>query len=180
MSDRILETAEKYRQLAQDISVFEADKSFDNSLPMQMQTALLRLYYAKSLEARLDKCEALLTEETEQETVDVLTQAAQTVDDAAASAMGQIEDYGRQDAAFARMLDVLSMGTTGEGLKDLLCKLYKCENIIAMAYSYASAHSYTTTPEEYMKTRMDIDIEALFEQRETLLDSIARVLDATS
>lgn len=178
MDERIRETAVKYRRLAHDIAVFQVGERFDNSLPTEIQTALLRLYYAKALEIRIERCEALLTEDTDEEIVNVLHDAGQAVDEAAVSAMAKVDDYGRQDPSFARMIDALSVGSQEQGLKDLLCKLYKCESIVTMAFDYASAHSYSSTPEDYMKARMDIDIDALLDTRQTLVDSIARILPA--
>ena len=58
MDERIVETARKYRQLAHEIMTFEADEPLERDLPLDVQTSLLRLYYAKRLEERLEKCEA--------------------------------------------------------------------------------------------------------------------------
>jgi len=176
MNERIRETAQKYRQLAQDIMTFEVQERLDSALPIDVQTSLLRLYYAKRLEARLEKCEALLTDETDQSVFDALSDAAEAIDEAALTAMTDIEQYGREDRDFSRMIDQLSVSSVGEGLADQLCKLYKCESIIKMTYDYASAHSYSSTPEEYIEKRMDIDMEALLDLRQSLLDDISKAL----
>lgn len=176
MDEIIIETARKYRRLAQDIMTFSVQETLDNRLPLDVQTSLLRLYYAKRLEARLEKCEALLTDETDQSVLDALSDAAEAIDAAALSALADIEQYGREDRDFARMIDRLSVNSAAEGLADQLCKLYKCESIIKMTYDYASAHSYSSTPEEYIEKRMDIDIGALFDLRQSLLDDISQTL----
>ena len=49
-----------------------------------------------------------------------------------------------------------------------------------MTYDYASAHSYSSTPEEYIEKRMDIDMEALLELRQSLLDDISKALGEAS
>ena len=176
----MLETARKYRQLAQDIMTLTTQEPLDSQLPIDVQTSLLRLYYAKRLEARLEKCEALLTAESEQSVFDALTDAAEAIDAATLAAMEDIEQYGKDDDDFARMIDQLSVSSVAEGLVDQLCKLYKCESIIKMTYDYASAHSYSSTPEEYIEKHMDIDMEALLELRQSLLDDISKALGEAS
>ncbi len=179
MDERIVETARKYRQLAHEIMTFEADEPLERDLPLDVQTSLLRLYYAKRLEERLEKCEALLTDETEQSVFDALSEAAQAIDEAALTAMTDIAQYAKETREFERMIDQLSVHSVVEGLADLLYKLYKCESIIKMTYDYASAHSYSSTPEEYIEKRMDIDINALLELRQSLLDNISLALGET-
>ncbi len=176
MDERIIETAKKYRQLAQEIMTLAMDEPLDNSLPLDVQTSLLRLYYAKRLESKLEKCEALLTDESGQIVLDALSDAAEAIDGAALAAINDIEQYSKADRAFSRMIDQLSVNSAAKGLVDQMCKLYKCESIIKMTYDYASAHSYSSTPEEYIEKRMDIDIDGLIELRQSLLDDIARVL----
>lgn len=176
----MLETARKYRQLAQDIMTFTTQEPLDSQLPIDVQTSLLRLYYAKRLEARLEKCEALLTDESDKSVFDALTDAAEAIDAATLAAMEDIEQYGKDDDDFARRIDQLSVSSVAEGLFDQLCKLYKCESIIKMTYDYASAHSYSSTPEEYIEKHMDIDMEALLELRQSLLDDISKALGEAS
>ena len=176
MDERIIETAQKYRQLALDIMTFIADKPLDSQFPLDVQTSLLRLYYAKRLEARLEKCEALLTDESDQSVFDALSDAAEAIDAVTLTALADIEQFGKDDDDFARMIDQLSVSSVAEGLVDQLCKLYKCESIIKMTYDYASAHSYSSTPEEYIQKHMDIDIEALLELRQSMLDDISKAL----
>ncbi len=176
MDERIVETARKYRQLAQDIMTFTAQERLDSHFPLDLQTSLLRLYYAKRLDARLEKCEALLTDESDQSVFDALTDAAEAIDAATLAALDDIEQYGKDDYDFARMIDQLSVSSVAEGLIDQLCKLYKCESIIKMTFDYASAHSYSSTPEEYIEKHMDIDMEALLELRQSLLDDISKAL----
>jgi hypothetical protein len=180
MDEKILEAARKYLGLAQDIMTFEATEPFDGGLPLDVQTALLRLYYAKKVDIRIQKCEALLTDETEQTSVDALSAAAEAVDDATLAAIGYIEEYMRDDRDFARMLDKLSMSTDSQGIEGQLCKLYKCESIIKETFEYASAHSYGLTPEEYISERMDVDMDALMELRQSLLDDISKALGETA
>lgn len=179
MDDRILETAQKYRQLALDILTVEASEPFDSALPIDVQTALLRLYYAKKLAARLEKCEALLTDETEQSAFDALNSAAEAIDDATLAAMAYIEQYVRDDRDFARRLDKLSVSTDTQGLEGQLLKLYKCESIIKETYEYASAHSYSLTPEDFIAERMDVNMGALVELRQSLLSGISKALGET-
>ncbi len=180
MDDRILETAQKYAKLAQDIMAFEAAERLDGDLPIDVQTALLRLFYAKKLDLRLQKCEALMTDETEQGAFDALGDAAQAVDEATLLAMDYVEEYTKDDSDFKRMMENLSMSSPVQGLEGQLCKLFKCEGIIRETYEYASAHSYMLTPEEYIAERMDVDMDALLELRDSLLDDISKALGETA
>lgn len=180
MDDRILETANKYLKLAQDLMTFEATERLDGGLPIDVQTALLRLYYAKKLEARLQKCEALLTDETAQDAFDALGAALQAVDDATFAAMDDVEQFKRDDSDFARMMDKLSMSTSAEGVEGQLLKLYKCESIIRETFEFASAHAYMITPEDYIAQRMDVDMDALTELRQSLLDEISKAMGETA
>ncbi len=176
MEDRILETAHKYLKLAQDILTFEAAERVEGDLPVDVQTALLRLYYAKKLDARVQQCEALLTDETAQDAFDALSAAAQAVDDATLAAMDYVKEYMRDDRDFADRMEALSMSTQTEGIEGLLCKLYKCESIIRETFEYASAHSYMLTPEDYIAERMDVDMDELTELRSSLLDGISEAM----
>ena len=180
LEDRILETAQKYLKLAQDIMTFKAAERIDGELPTDVQTALLRLYYAKKLDVRLQKCEALLTDETAQDAFDALSAAAQAVDDATLAAMDYVKEYTRDDRDFADKMEALSMSSPTDGIEGLLCKLYKCESIIRETFEFASAHSYMLTPEDYIAERMDVDMDALLELRQSLLDELSKALGETA
>lgn len=176
MDDQMRQTAQKYLELALAIASSEAAERLDGELPTDVQTALLRLYDAAELGERIEKCEALLTDETEQSAVDALTEAARAVDGAAALAMESVAEYARDDRGFERMLDALSAGSEERGLEEKLLKLYKCENIIRRTYEYASAHSYALTPEEYIAERMDVDMDALMALKRALLADISAAM----
>lgn len=179
MDDRMLQTSQKYLQLALAIGSSEPAERMDGDLPTDVQTALLRLYEAAELGERIEKCEALLTDETQQCAVDALIEAARATDGAAALAMENIAEYARDDRGFERMLDALSASTEERGLEEKLLKLYKCESIIRQTYEYASAHSYTLTPEEYIAKRMDVDMDALTALKRALLADISAAMGET-
>ena len=180
MDDRILEAANKYLELAQNIMTLEAAERMDGDLPTDVQSALLRLYYAKKLEVRLQKCEALVTDETEQDAFDALSAAMQAVDDATFAAMDYIEEYKRDDSDFARMMDSLSMSTQTDRIEGELLKLYKCESIIRETFEFASAHAYMMTPEDYIAQRMDVNMDALTDLRQSLLDELSKAMGETA
>ena len=104
----------------------------------------------------------------------------QAVDDATLAAMDAVEDYKRDESDFARMMDTLSMSTPAERVEGQLLKLYKCESIIRETFEFASAHSYMLTPEEYIAQRMDVDMDALTELRQSLLDGISKATGETA
>ena len=51
---------------------------------------------------RLEKCEALLTDETEQSVFDALSEAAQAIDEAALTAMTDVAQYAKETREFER------------------------------------------------------------------------------
>lgn len=174
MDERIIEAADKYRQMALSLQDLDAGDVLDTTIDRDAQAALLALYYAKALQMRIEKCEELLTEESGEDAVETLFAAATAVDEAASSAMDRIEQYAQEERDFEKQLDKVSVSTETESPFIKLLKLYKCESIIRMAYNYASAHSYASAPEEFIARHMDIDIEALLGIRQRLLEEIGK------
>lgn len=176
MDERIIEAANKYRELALSLEDLDAGDVLDTTIDRDAQAALLALYYAKALEARIEKCEELLTEETGEAAVEALFEAATAVDTAASSAMDMIEQYAQEERDLEKQLDAVSVSTESESPYIKLLKLYKCESIIRMAYNYASAHSYSSTPEDFISRHMDIDIEKLLTVRQSLIEEIGKAI----
>jgi len=176
MDQRIIDTAQKYRQMADALEGLDAGEALDTTIEPEVRSALLALYYAKALEARIEKCDALLTEDTGEAALDALWEASRSVDKAVKAAMDKIDRYQKEDKAFEEQLERVSVSTGTDSAYIKLLKLYKCESIIEAAYRYASAHSYSSAPEEFIKRHMDIDIEALVDIRKDLLEEIGHAL----
>jgi hypothetical protein len=188
MEASIVDQAQKYAELAQMLIKADEEARQDEDAPEFLREALMRLYYAKKLEADMEKCQALLTEETDEETVAAVEESAQAVQQASDAAFDLVESFSANDNEFAEKIDNLKMDTAEDGLDDLLCKLYKCEGIIRLAYRCATRYpTYGITGgilggepdtdpvadrEDFIAGDMDVDIMALLDARD---DLIARI-----
>ena len=176
MENKIIKAAEKYKQLALSLTDLDAQNRLGDDIEPDVQAALLALYYAKALDERLEMSAELLDESSDEAAVNALLEAADAIDEAAKHALTQIEQYVNDDPAFAALIDAVSLSEAPDGLLGELLRLYKCESIMQTAYRYASAHSYSSTPEEFIIKHMDIDIDELYEIRQALLLAIGRQL----
>ncbi len=186
MEQSIIDTARKYYRLAKMLDDLEAEDMFDKELPEDVQSAFIRLYYAKAFESEIEKCEDLLGEDTDEETVAAVMEAGQAAESASDSAFGGIEAYSIEDKAFAKAIEGLSAGSETDGLKGLLFKLYKCEGIIRMAErcsrSYplygmralgaAQQDDEIMDLQQSIEQQTGIDIIGLFELRQRLVEQI--------
>jgi hypothetical protein len=192
MEQKIVDNANKYKRLATELAGMEVDRSMDDDIPEDVQAALLRLYYAKALEIEIEKCEDLLDEDTDEETVNAVTEAASAIDAASESAFGDVESYALKDAAFAQRVEEMTVSTETNGLLGSLIKLYKCEGIIRYAYRCSmkfplygtptgqlglpqETDSATDAEEEIMKT-LGVNIYELLELRERLVKEITSLV----
>jgi len=192
MEQKIVDNANKYKRLATELAGMEVDRSMDDDIPGDVQAALLRLYYAKALEVEIEKCEDLLDEDTDEETVSAVTEAASAIDAASESAFGDVESYALKDAAFAQRVEEMTVSTETNGLLGSLIKLYKCEGIIRHAYRCSmkfplygtptgqlglpqETDSATDAEEEIMKT-LGVNIYELLELRERLVKEITSLV----
>jgi hypothetical protein len=192
MEQKIVDNANKYKRLATELAGMEVDRSMDDDIPEDVQAALLRLYYAKALEIEIEKCEDLLDEDTDEETVNAVTEAASAIDAASESAFGDVESYALKDAAFAQRVEEMTVNTETNGLLGSLIKLYKCEGIIRHAYRCSmkfplygtptgqlgllqETDSATDAEEEIMKT-LGVNIYELLELRERLVKEITSLV----
>ncbi len=187
MEQSIKETAQKYSRLAKMLESLEAGEPLCEDVPEDVQAALIRLYYSKAFEAEIEKCEDLLEEETDEDTVDAVIEAAGAVEAASEAAFCEIEAYLRRDRAFEKTIENLSASSGAQGLKDLLYKLYKCEGIIRMAQRCSMKFPLYGAPQNSSRVQQDfevmdqqqsieknvgIDICGLIELREALVAKI--------
>jgi len=195
MEDDIISRAGRCAELAQMLLAADEEARYEES--KDMREALLKLYYAEKLEEEMKACQALLAEDTSEETVEAVEEAAGVVRAASDAAFGLIESYSASDAGFAAKIDKLRLDDADDGLFDLLCKLYKCEGIIRMAYRcatwYSACDPYDTLlddwkgtipkrptgvdPESFIARAMDIDIMELLDIRADLIRKIAPIAE---
>ena len=195
MEDDIISRAGRCAELAQ--MLLAANEEARNEESKDMREALLRLYYADKLEEEMKACQAMLTEDTSEEAVDAVEEAAGIVRAASDAAFDLIESCSASDAGFAAKIDKLRLDDADDGLFDLLCKLYKCESIIRMAYRcakwYSACDPYDTLlddwkgsipkrpwgvdPESFIAQAMDINIMELLDIRAELINKIASIAE---
>jgi hypothetical protein len=193
MEQRIADNAKKYRDLAEELAGMKTEQSIDDDIPEDVQAAFFRLYYAKAFEIEIEKCEDLLDEETDLETVNAVTEAADAISSAAESAYRAVEEYASRDTDFAERIDGITVSTEAEGLIGSLLKLYKCEGIIREAYRSsmkfmpygAQAYAYwhkeedavAINAEDEISKRLGIDVYELLELRERLVNEIGAAIE---
>ena len=186
--ERIIETANQYRELATMLTATAEDARLDSEEPGYIRDALLRLFYVIRLEDKMEKCQELLTEDSGEATVEAVIEAAQAVQEASNRLFGYVEDYSASDREFERKIEKLTLGSPEEGLDDLLSKLYKCEGIIRLAYRCAKRFPMyglqgsvfggaadtepITDTEEFISGDMDVDVLALLDARDKLIAAI--------
>lgn len=186
--ERIVGTANQYSELAKMLTETAEEAKHDGEEPGYIHDALLRLFYVIRLEDKMEKCQELLTEDSGEETVEAVTEAAQAVQEASDAVFGYVEDYSASDREFEQKMESLTLGSPDEGLDDLLCKLYKCEGIIRLAYRCATHYptyglqgslfggSADTEPitdtEGFISGNMNVDVLALLEARDKLIAAI--------
>ena len=185
---RIIEAANQYRELAKMLTETSEEARLDGEEAGYIRDALLRLFYVIRLEDKMEKCQELLTEESGEETVEAVIEAAQAVQEASDRLFGYVEDYSASDRGFEQKIEKLTLGSPEEGLDDLLCKLYKCEGIIRLAYRCAKRYPMyglqgslfggaadtepITDTEDFISGDMDVDVLALLEARDNLIAAI--------
>lgn len=113
---------------------FALEQPIDESAPEDVQAALVKLYYAKTFEAEIEKCEDFLEEDTDEEAVNSVAEAAAAAERASESALCVIEEFYSEDNEFAERLDGVTVSMESEEIFVKLVKLYKCEKIIRKAY----------------------------------------------
>lgn len=194
MEQKIIDTANKYKELALMLENFEMEQPIDEDTPEEAQTALIKLYYAKAFEEEIEKCEDLLEEDTDEETVNAVTESSSEIDNASESAFGVIEEFYYKDKEFSQRIDGITVSTETEGILVKLIKLYKCEEIIRKAYgcsmriplygSLADSSNWQReedvvilTREQEITRKLGIDMDGLYELRQRLVKEIGSIIE---
>jgi|AGTN01.2.fsa_nt_gi hypothetical protein len=198
MEDKLLETLNGYRDAARELRQTAVSESFDDELPEEVQTALIRMVAAMSLDERLEKCEAFLSEESPEEINEAFFEAQEGIGRVLNDAFLEVEKSVRLSPELENRIGLLSVNTESSGLADDLLKLYKCEGIIRMAYSSAQKFSIYGAPdqvirmeeedgeeaisdqERYIMEKTGVDICALMEVRARLIGDIQREMGETA
>ncbi len=188
MEDRMIETANQYGELARMLMRSAEEAGSDDEAPGYIHDALLRLFYVIRLDDKMEKCQELLTEDSDEETVGAVLGAARNVQEASDYVFGLIEKFSAENRDFEEKIESIVLDSPEENLDDLLCKLYKCEGIIRLAYRCAKRYPVygvrgslfggaadtepITDPEDFIADDMDVDIVALLDARDRLMARI--------
>lgn len=137
MEQKIINSANSYRDKAQKLEDFRIDIGDAKTIPANIAAAMIKLYLAKELETGLEKCQDFLNEETAPEVFEAIQEAARAIENAADIMFEQIDLFANENPQFTKMIEGLSVNSGEDSLEELLLKLYKCEGIIRMAYRCA-------------------------------------------
>ena len=187
MSNSIIDTANEYKKVAQMLEVTAKAAAIDRVDSEFIEGALLRLFYAKSLELKLDRSSELLDEESDMDAFDAVREANDAVDKVSEITFEQIESYSADDKKFEIQVSNASVNLDSEDSGDLLRQLYKCEGIIQMAQRTSQHHNIyggaargwerlegidnepAMSPEETIFKDLGIDMYELLDVREKLV-----------
>ncbi|MBT3320009.1 MAG: hypothetical protein HN389_09635 [Clostridia bacterium] len=190
MSNTIIDTANEYKKVAQMLETSAIEAGSEEIRQGFIEDALLRLFYAKSLELKLDKVQEQLDEQSDMDTFDAVNKAEEAIEKVSEMSFEQIESYAGDDKKFEIEVDSTSVDLDSQDKENLLRQLYKCEGIIRMAHRTAQRHSiYGNTsaawehlegldteggksPEQMIFEDLGIDMYELLGVREKLVDKI--------
>ena len=189
MEEKLLETLNGYRNAARELKLTAVSESFDDEMPEEVQSALVRMVAAMSLDEQLVKCETFLSEESPEEITEAYFEAQEDIARVLDDAFASVDGYAAGSNDLEERIEALSVHTESQGLADDLLKLYKCEGIIRMAYRSTQKFSVYGAPdqiirmeeneeitvtdqEKYLMNKMGVDICALLEIRAKLITVI--------
>ncbi len=196
MEEKLLETLNGYRDAARELSRTEVLENFDDEIPEEVQSALIRMAAAMSLDEQFEKCEAFLSEESPEDITEAYFEAQEEIGRVLDDAYSSVDAYAASSPDVERRIEALSVNTESQGLSDDLLKLYKCEGIIRMAYRSTQKYSLYGAPdqiirmemgeeetvtdqEKYLMDKMGVDICALLEVRAKLISDVQRKIGKT-
>ncbi len=197
MSNTIIEAANEYTKMARLLESATTEAGQDGYEQGFIENALLRLFYVKSLEQKLEKYQEALYEQTDMDTFDAVTKADETIERVSQKVFEQIESYIRADKKFEILVDAASVDLTAQDKNNLLIQLYKCEGIIQMALATSRRYSLYgssadmldrfdgaetesgKTPEQVLSKDRGVDIYKLFDIREQLIGKLETIVKAT-
>ena len=196
MEEKLLETLNGYRDAARELSRTEVLENFDDEIPEEVQTALIRMAAAMSLDEQFEKCEAFLSEESPEDITEAYFEAQEEIGRVLDDAYSSVDAYAATSPDLEKRIEALSVNTESLGLSDDLLKLYKCEGIIRMAYRSTQKYSLYGAPdqiirmemgeeetvtdqEKYLMDKMGVDICALLEVRANLIGDVQQKIRKT-
>ena len=194
MDKTIVDTVNEYKKIAQMLELTNTEAVIDGFGPDFIEGALLRLFYIKSLELKLDASQAGLNEESDMDTFDAVREAEQAIEKVSEMTFEQIESYAVGDKKFEVLVDNTSVNLDTDDTQDLLRQLYKCEGIIQMAHRTAQRHNiYGSTSaswehlegldteagkssEQMIFEDLGIDMHELLDVREKLVNKLEGIV----
>ena len=198
MGKKISDTAEKYKKMADMLEESATEANHDGIGPGYADDALLRLFYVKSLEQKIEELQEQLTEETDTDTFETVYAASDAVKNVSDIVFEHLEEYASQDRKFEIIIDDTSVDLESRDKKDLLNQLYKCEGIIRMAQKTASRYTIygnssggwehlggidtevDYTAEDKIYDDLGINIYELLDVRKKLVSTIEKIVNKDS
>ncbi len=141
MSEKLIDTAIEYKKMAEMLEESATEANHDGVGPGFADDALLRLFYIKSLEQKVEAIQEQLTEETDTDIYEAVYSASDAVQNVSNIVFEQIEEYASHDRKFEIIIEETSVDLKSNEKNDLLNQLYKCEGIIRMAQNTASRYT---------------------------------------
>lgn len=172
MEEKLKETLNGYCIAARQLSKTTVSDSFDNELSEDVQSALVHMVAAITLDERLEKCEAFLSEESSKEVNDSFFNAKEEITRVLEDAFLKAEKMIAMEPELEKRVERLSVSTESEGLADDLLKLYKCEGIIRMAYRSAQKIPVYGIPANMMQQYENVEAGAITDQERYIMDKL--------
>ena len=170
MDNNIIDTANEYKKMAGMLEESAREANYDGIDSHFANDALMRLFYVKSLEQKLDKLQEQLTEETDMQIFDTVYSAIDAVQSVSDTVFDQIEDYASRDRKFEIIIEDTSVDLKSRDKNDLLNQLYKCEGIIRMAQKTASRYPLYGNSSDGWEHLGGIDTEVDFTEEDKIYD----------
>ena len=171
MEEKLLETLNGYHDAARELSMTAVSESFDNEIADEVQSALVRMVAAMSLDEQLEKCETFLSEESSEEITGAYFEAQEEISRVLDDAFASVDAYAINSPELEERIEALSVNTESQGLADDLLKLYKCEGIIRMAYRSAQKYSVYGAPDQLIRMEED-EAVVMTDQEKYLMDKL--------
>jgi hypothetical protein len=172
MSNNIIDTANEYKKMAGMLEETAKEANYDGIDSNFANDALMRLFYVKSLEQKLDKLQEQLTEETDMQTFDAVYSTIDSVQSVSDMVFDQLEGYASREQKFEITIEGTSVDLESRNKNDLLNQLYKCEGIIRMAQKTASRYPLYGNSSAGWEHLGGIDTEAELTEEDRIYDEL--------
>ena len=192
MENKDLKEISEYIKLAEMIRASAQESKPGRHDGNYIHEALLRLFYIKSIENKLENRIGQYLEDTDVEIMDAVSAADEVVKNVSDIVFEQIEDYAGANRNFEIQIENTKVDLESVDAQDLLNQLYRCEGILRMAQRAANRYAIygsasrgwerlegidehvSKTPEEKIFDELGIDVYELFDVRKKLIELLEK------